>query len=80
MKVPTNTKDFGMNQTNSSIDNVISAVDVNAIASDKPGPHHEPGIALVNVHYALAVKLPRHSSPHTVFIRRRREPRKKPFG
>ena len=45
-------------QTNSSIHNVISAVDVNAIASDKPGPHHEPGIALVNVHYALAVKLP----------------------
>jgi hypothetical protein len=26
-----------MNQPNSSIDNVISAVDVNGIASDKPG-------------------------------------------
>ena len=37
MKVPTNTKDFRTNQTDSSIDNVISAVDVNAVASDKPG-------------------------------------------
>ena len=37
MKVPANTKDFRTNQTDSSIDNVISAADVNAIASDKPG-------------------------------------------
>jgi hypothetical protein len=37
VKVPANTKDFRMNQTDSSIDNVISAADVNAIASDKPG-------------------------------------------